>query len=220
MPKKFKIVKSTLFVATMFTTQAQANDLIKESDYYPSNSSYSKEDFNNKWFWDFLKLIESKLNEIWHDKDDIKLLLENIVDDLESWDTEWVRIYLSDEWLNKDLIDSIINKMPKTLAIAPELINNLWNVDMDKVIDEYVKTWIIPEWYISFESYFKKIWASIKERNAIIERWKKAEKDRRKAREMLKMIEEIKKKIRNSMKDISLEKINNIQQWNPEDIQK
>ena len=211
MPKKIKIVKSTLLVATMFTTQVQADDLIKESAYYPSNSSYSKEDFNNKWFWDFLKLIEGKLNEIWHDKDDIKLLLENIIDDLESWDTEWVRTYLSDEWLNKDLINSIINKMPKTLAIAPELVNNLWNVDFDKAIDEYVKTWIIPERYISFESYFKKIWALIKETNAIIERWEKARKEWEKAKEMLKMIEEIKKKMRNSLKDISSEEINNIQ---------
>jgi len=115
----------------------------------------SEEEFNEKWYGVFMKLIESNIK----DEDDAQLFLENNINDIESWNIEWVRTALLDEWVDEATITLLLWNMSKpTLTISEDTINNLWNVDFAWAVDSYIQTWEIPEGYEYFEKYFNEIW--------------------------------------------------------------
>jgi len=158
-------------------------------NYNDLDSWYSKEDFDTK-FWPFVTSLENKLISEKRESFEIDMILQSIISDLESWNKEWVKLYLSDQWLDNKIIDGLIKYIKTTWSVDSEVIDNLWNVDFDKAVDEYIKTWKIPKWYEFFKIFFDEIWVIVKDKQAIIERWNEAD-------EMLKIIYEIKEKMKN-----------------------
>ena len=141
---------------------------------------------------------------------------------LDDEDKKWFLSYLEEEVFpsfNKNEFENVLeldfsesdkkallDKFPDIYAWIPKVsvqeLENLSNLDMSKVVDEYIKTWELPKWFESFESDFKEIKAIIDEKKAIIRKWEEADRKGKKAKEIgdkIKwIIKEMKKMKKNS----------------------
>lgn len=177
-------------------------------DFDKLDTSNDKNNFVNKWYDAFFKWLVKSFKIKGKSDDDIQLILWSIVSDLEWWDYDLVISSLVDEWLdekyiNKLLKASIVVEKP---TLSKNTLDNLWKNRINEVVDEYISTWVIPEWYKVFTEYFNQIWEIMKEisylnkkEKAIIKeseeakrKWEEAKREIQQIKKLLKQIESIK----------------------------
>ena len=144
-----KLIVSSLL---LFTTLSFSYDFEK------LKSSYSKEDFVSNGYDTFMQKVET--NGLAHkmSQSDIQSALESILDDLESGDSELVITGLADEGLDEAEIKEILKASDiNTTELSANTLEHLGENRIDEVVDEYIKTGVIPEGYTAFTKSFNEI---------------------------------------------------------------
>ena len=202
MRKKLIVSSLLLFTALSFSY-----------DFEKLKSSYSKEDFVSNGYDAFMQKVET--NGLAHkmSQADIQSALESILDDLESGDSELVITGLADEGFDEAEIKEILKASDiNTTELSANTLEHLGENRIDEVVDEYIKTGVIPEGYTALTEYFNKI-KTIQDEIAEL-RKERAETIKERA-EIKKETAEIKKERAEIEKDIKrinalLEQINKI----------
>ena len=206
MPKKFKILKSTLLLATLLTAHLQADNLLEQSnsnwDWRVEKSVVKKESKENPkqlLVDDILKQVKN--NSAFHELDDDEkdYLIMELSLKIKRYDRESVNNLLLEYDYSNDFAKKESDKIPTKLARTPDVtieeLKNLATLSFKDVIDDYVKTWKIPKWFESFEKGLKEIKTIIKNTEAIIRRWVEADKRWEEADRKAKKAKEIEEKM-------------------------
>ena len=130
-------------------------------DFDSLETTYSKEVYDKRWYSDFMSAFEKSLIEKMEDPDDyedeVLIHLNNISEDMESWNSEAVKDYLSDLEIWWKEANEILNLLPKpTLAIDANFVENLWKIDVEQLIIDYL-SWELKEKDKKYESSLKEI---------------------------------------------------------------
>jgi hypothetical protein len=144
-----KLIVSSLL---LFTTLSFSYDFEK------LKSSYSKKDFVSNGYDAFMQKVET--NGLAHkmSQADIQSALESILDDLEGGDSELVIAGLADEGFDEAEIKEILKASDiNTTELSANTLEHLGENRIDEVVDEYIKTGVIPEGYTALTKYFNRI---------------------------------------------------------------
>ena len=159
-----KLIVSSLL---LFTTLSFSYDF--ESLEVP----YSEKKFNEKGCGAIITLLEKKMTKKLkdadeYDEEEVALFLTNIASDVADGDKEAVADALSEAEFDKEEIALILKQLPEAPPpIDPYLIANLGKLDVDKLLEDYLKTGKLAPKYEKYRASLNKIVKLLDERKSL-----------------------------------------------------